>query len=451
MSRFSFCDSLRAAAVALGVALAIAASAPPAHALNIDVITSPGGIKAWLVRDSSLPLVAINFAFQGGASQDPADKPGVANMVSSLLDEGAGPYDSRALHQALDDRAIEFRFTAERDHFRGALRVLKEHRDEAFGLLRLMLTEPRFEPKAVERIRQQIYAVLRRNNTRPGHIASRSWSATAFPGHPYGRPAKGTEETVRTISIDDLKAYRQRVFARAGLKVALIGDLSPEAAGKLLDQAFGGLAATGELAPVADIAPHDIGRRIVHEVDVPQASVVFGGTGIPRKDPDFIAGYVVNHILGGGSFSSRLYEEIREKRGLAYSVQQNLVWRKHTAFTIGSTATRADRTAEALALIEREIARMRDEGPTADELEKAKAYLKGSYALNLDTSDKIVSQLVQIQIDDLGLDYIERRNTLIDAVTLDDAKRAAKRIAAGGLLVTIAGRPRGLASTEPRG
>jgi zinc protease len=442
---------IRIAAAAVIFAFLLAAAATPAQALKIDAIKSPGGIEAWLVQDGTVPLIAISFAFRGGSSQDPADKAGLANMVASLLDEGAGPYDSRAFHQALDDRAVQFRFNAGHDYFRGSLRVLNEHREGAFDLLRLMLTEPHFDPAPVERVRRELVSTLQREMVRPSEIAARAWWATAFPDHPYGRAVKGTPESVQHVTIDDLKSYRQRVFARDGLKVAMIGNITPEAAGKLLDQVFGALPAKGDLTPVPDIAPHTLDRRIVRKVDVPQASVVFGGTGIPRQDPDFIAGYVVNHILGGGSFSSRLYEEVREKRGLAYSVYSSMVWMRHAAAIIGGTATRADSTAEALALIEREIARMREHGPTADELASAKAFLKGSYALNFDTSGKIVSRLVQIQIDELGIDYINRRDEMIDAVTVEDAKRAAKRMFDGGVLVVVAGRPRGLTSKDPRG
>ena len=450
MSGFAPRHLLRAAFAAAIFASALAA-APPALALKIDVIKSPGGIEAWLVQEPSVPLIAISFAFRGGSSQDPADKPGVANMMSALLDEGAGPYDSRAFHQALDERAIQFNFTVGRDYFRGSLRVLKEHRDSAFGLLRLMLTEPHFASPDVERVRRQLHSALRRDTSQPGEIAARSWWSTAFPNHPYGRPVKGTLESVQSITIDDLKSYRQRVFARDRLKVTLIGDISAEAASKLLDVVFGGLPAEGRIEPVADVTLQGIGRRIIHDVDVPQASVVFGGTGIARKDPDFIAAYVINHIVGGGSFSSRLYNEVREKRGLAYSVYSSMVWLSHAAFVVGGTATNADRTAEALTIIEHEVDRLREEGPTADELAKAKAFLKGSYALNFDTSTKIISQLVQMQIDDLGTAYVEQRSGLIDAVTLDDAKRVARRMFDGGLLVTVAGRPRGLISKAPRG
>jgi zinc protease len=432
------------------VAVVLAVAASPAGAVKIDVIKSPGGIEAWLVQEPSVPLVAISFAFRGGTSQDPADKPGVANMVSALLDEGAGPFDSRTFHHALGDRAVDFRYAAGRDYFRGSLRVLKEHQDGAFELLRLMLNEPRFDEPAVERVRRQLHSALLRDTVQPGEIAARAWWSTAFPGHPYGRPVKGTLESVTRITADDLKAYRQRVFTRDGLKVALIGNLTPEAAGKLLDDVFGGLAAIGDLVPVANVAPQGLGRRIVQEVDVPQASVVFGGTGLFRQDPDFIPAYVVSHILGGGS-SSRLYDQVRERHGLAYSVHQSMVWLSHAAVAVGGTASRADRTADALTIIEHEVQRMREEGPSADELAKAKSFLNGSFALSFDTSSKIIERLVQMQIDGLGPDYVERRRMLIEAVTLDDARRAAKRMFDGGMLVTVAGRPRGLTSKAPRG
>jgi zinc protease len=191
-----------------------------------------------------------------------------------------------------------------------------------------------------------------------------------------------------------------------------------------------------------------LGRRIVTKVAVPQAVVTFGGPGLARNDPQFMAAYVVNHIFGGGTFTSRLYSEVREKRGLAYGVSDNLFWFKHAAVTIGGTATRADRTGDAIAIIQAEAKRMAEDGPTAEELAKAKSYIKGSYALTLDTSSKIAAQLVQIQTDNLGIDYIQRRSAMIDAVTLDDAKQAAKRLYGKGMLVSIAGEPKGVASSN---
>jgi zinc protease len=258
----------------------------------------------------------------------------------------------------------------------------------------------------------------------------------------------GTLESLPRITVDDLKSYTHRVMARDKLKIALVGDLDTDTAGKLLDSTFGGLPAKGEFTPVASIVPQGLGRRMVIHLDVPQAVVNFGGPGIARSDPDFMAAYIVNHVLGGGSFSSRLYREVREKRGLAYGIHDSLIWLDHTALMLGSTATRADATGQTLDIVEHEIRRMGEQGPTEEEVIKAKTYLKGSFALGLDTSNRIASQLVQMQLDNLGIDYIERRPSLIDSVTLEDTKRVAKRLLDGGLLVTVVGRPQGVISTE---
>jgi zinc protease len=430
--------------------LALPLFAAPALATTVERVVSPGGIEAWLVHEPAVPMIAVDFAFGGGAVQDPAGKAGTATLVASLLDEGAGDLDSKTFHARLERKAIELGFQAERDTLRGTLRTLTENRDEAFDYLRLALIAPRFDQTDVEIIRAQILSNLRRATTSPSDIASLRWWQTAFADHPYGRPVSGSLESVPTITVDDLKDYTRRVLARSNLKIAVVGDIDAEAVKTMLDRVFGGLPAEPDLKPVANVSPQGLGRRIVVKLDVPQAVVTFGGPGIARKDPDFMAAYIVNHILGGGAFSSRLYQEVREKRGLAYSVYDSLVWLNHSALFLGGTATRADRAGETLDVIDKEIRRLAESGPTAAELASAKAYLNGSFALNLDTSSKIAALLVQLQLDGLGIDYFTRRPQMIDAVTLDDAKRVAKRLLDGGLLVTVAGRPEGLASTSPQ-
>jgi zinc protease len=321
-----------------------------------------------------------------------------------------------------------------------------QNRDEAFDDLRLALTAPRFDAADVEINRQQVLSGLRRATTSPTDIASQRWWATAYAGHPYGRPVNGTLESVPNITVADLKAYTRRVLARDNLKIAIVGDIDAETAKTMLDHVFGALPAKAELTPIEAASPQGLGRRILVSLDVPQSVVEFGGPGIARQDPDFMAAYIVNHILGGGSFSSRLFREVREKRGLAYGVSESLVWLDHAAVMLGGTATRADATGQTIDLIESEIKRLANEGPTEEELAKAKTYLIGSYALGLDTSTKIASQLVQIQLDNLGIDYVDRRTAMIDGVTLADAKRVSKRLLDGGLLITVVGRPEGVQS-----
>ena len=427
--------------------LALLTVAPAASAMQIEKITSPSGIEVWLVREQTVPLVTLSYAFHGGTSQDDADKAGAANLTADMLDEGAGDLDSNAFHERMENHAIELHFQVGRDYFRGTLRALNEHREEAFDLLGLALTAPRFEAGALERVRGQELSTLQNDTTNPNHLASQIWWQTAFPGHPYGRESKGTLETMPRITADDLRDYVRRTFARNELTVSVVGDVDAKTAGALVDRAFAKLPAKNDLKAIASATPRGLGRRIVINLDVPQAVVSFGGQGIARDDPDFMAAYLVNHILGGGSFSSRLYKEVREKRGLAYGVSDSLVWFKRAAVVIGGTATRADRTGDALAIIEAETKRMAEEGPTPEELAAAKSFLKGAYALSLDSSGKIAAQLTQIQLDNLGLDYIQRRGALIDAVTVADAKRVAKRLYGGGMLVTVAGRPKGLTSS----
>jgi zinc protease len=426
--------------VAAGLALMPLALTPSHAAAKIQHLISPGGIEAWFVQDATVPLIAMEYAFGGGATQDPADKPGVGNLVADLLDEGSGELDSKTFHERLDRRAIELSFNSTRDYFRGSLRMLKDNKDEAFDLLRMSLTSPHFESADVERIRAQILSGLRRDSSNPTALASRKFLEIAFGDHPYGRQVSGTLESVPKVDVADMKDYVRRVLAKDTLKIAVVGDVDPATLGSLLDKTFGGLPAKASLAPIPDVEAAKPPQRAFIPLDVPQTVVVFGGPGVRRHDPNFMAAYIVNHILGGGTLSSRLYKEVREKRGLAYSVYESLLWMDHSALFIGNTGTRADRAGETVDAINKEVRRIAEEGPTQQELDEAKSYLKGSQMLALDTSSKLASALLQYQLDRLPIDYIEKRNAIVDAVTLDEAKKAAQRLWGQGLLTVIVGR-----------
>lgn len=420
--------------------LACIQSAPASAAAKIQRVVSPGGIEAWFVQDSTVPLVAMQFAFTGGSAQDPAGKAGTASLVADTLDEGAGDLDSKAYHERLERRAIQLNFSATRDFFRGSLRMLKDNRDEAFDLLRLALTSARFDAEPLERVRAQTLSLLRRESSAPGTIANDRFWAVAYEGHPYAQQPNGTLDSVPKIEAADLKDYVRRVLAKDNLKIAVVGDVDAETVGKLLDQTFGALPAKSELTPIANVDFAKTPQKFFIPLDVPQTNILYGGAGIARNDPDFMAAYIVNHIIGGGSLSSRLYHEVREKRGLVYSISQSLIWMNNSSMFLGSTATRADKATETIDTINAELKRMSEEGPTQQELDEAKSYLKGSQMLALDSSFKFAGALLQYQIDNLGIDYIERRGAIIDAVTLDDAKRVAKRIWGNGILSVSVGR-----------
>ena len=439
-------------AMAAAVAFAVTFIPTAAQATNVERVISPGGIEVWLVRDATVPLVAVEYAFEGGSSQDPVSKPGVANMVAALLDEGAGDLDAAAFQGRMEELAIELRFWADRDYLRGSLRTLSARSDEAFDLLRLALNAPRFEPEAIERIRTQITADLRRQSTDPNTIVSKTLWSTAFPGHAYGRPEKGTLESVAQINRDELRDYPARVLARDKLKIAVVGDIDAATTGRLIDSVFGSLPAKASLTDVPTVKPQALGRRVVVDLDVPQAVVSFGGARSGRASIP---------TLSLPSWSTTSSAAAHSRRGSTRKCARSAVspmastrpftrWSAAALF-MGWTATRAEKAGEAIEIIEAEFRRMAAEGPTEDELAKAKAFLKGSYALRFDTSTKIAGQLVQIQIDDLGIDYIDKRNALIEAVTAEDAKRVAKTLLSGDYLTAIVGRPKGVTTTAPRG
>ena len=424
--------------------ICLSAAFSPAKAMKIQVVTSPGGIKAWLVEAHEVPLIAMRFAFEGGTAQDPENKSGLAYFVSGMLDEGAGDLKSVAFQERIEETAIRMSFDANRDVFLGSFQTLSEKADEGIKLLRMALNEPRFDGDAVERIRGQILAGLEFDLNDPQNVAALEWDKLAFADHPYARPVKGTKKSIAKIGSDDLKGYAANVFARDRLKVAVVGDIDVETLGKVLDQVFGELPETGALKNVPEAAPPIGPQRKVVEMNVPQSVAQFGHRAFKRQDEDFIASYVLNYILGGGGFSSRLMEEVREKRGLAYSVYSYVHPLERAAVYAGNVATKNEAIGQSLDVIRSEIARMAKEGPNAEELQKAKQYLTGSYALRFDTSNKIASQLIWIQIQELGLDYIDKRNGLIEAVSLEDVKRVAKRLLkADGLIVTIVGKPEG--------
>jgi zinc protease len=424
----------------VGLAMTAMMSTASHAAAKIQHLISPGGIEAWFVQDATVPLVAMEFAISGGAAQDPADKSGVGNMVAGLIDEGSGDLDSKTFHERLDRRAIELSFSVTRDYFRGSMRMLKDNRDEAFDLLRMSLTSPHFDSADVERIRTQILSGLRRDTSNPSALASRKFLQIAFGDHPYGRPSNGSLESVPNITIADLKDYVSRVLAKENLKIAVVGDIDAASLGRLLDQTFGALPAKASLTAVPDIEATRPPLREFIPLDVPQTVVMFGGPGIRRNDPNFMSAFVVNHILGGGALSSRLYREVREKRGLAYSVYDSLLWMEHSALFIGNTGTRADRAGETVDAVNTEVRRMAEDGPTQEELDEAKSYIKGSRMLSLDTSSKLASAMLQYQLDRLPIDYFEKRNAVVDAVTLADAKKAAQKLWGRGLLTVIVGR-----------
>jgi zinc protease len=425
--------------------LAVVLFLHPAYAIEIKEVTSPGGIKAWLVESNTIPLIAMNFSFEGGSTSDPVGKEGTANFITGMMDEGAGDMTGEQFQSKRDELAVKIGFDAGNDQFEGSLQTLSKNKETAFTLLRTALTSPHFESDAMERVRQQFLASARDQEQDPDRIASRAWMKLALPNHAYSRASNGTPASIANITTDDLKAMHKLLFSRKGLKVSVVGDIDVVTLGKALDDIFGGLPNTEPPKPTADtlIAKGPVVKII--DRDIPQSVIVFGQQGILRNDPDFFPAYVMSYILGGGGFASRLTTEVREKRGLTYGVGYGLAPLDHAGFYLGTVSTQNEKAGEALTVVKDVLRTMAANGPTQAELDDAKTYLTGSYALRFDSDDKIASQLLGIQQEDLGIDYVNTRNAKVQAVTLDQLKVQARRlIDSEKLIVTIVGKPVGL-------
>lgn len=421
-------------------------AAPLRAEIDITELTSPGGIDAWLVEEETIPFVALELRFKGGASLDLPGKRGASNLMVGLLEEGAGDLDSRAFTERAEALAASFNFDVGDDAVSISARFLTENQDEALALLRDAITQPRFDQTAIDRVKAQIVSGIRSDAQDPDSIVGAEFDRMVFGDHPYGSAIEGTEESLAALTRDDLIEAHQGALARDRVHVGAAGDISPEELANVLDKLLADLPETGAPQP-ADVDVETEAGVTVVPFDVPQSVAIFGHEGIARDDPDFFAAYVLNEILGGGGFEARLMEEVREKRGLTYGVYSYLVPKNHAALYLGRVSSANDRIAEAIDVIRAEWTKMAENGVTQEELDSAKTYLTGAYPLRFDGNGPIANILVGMQIDDLPADYVNTRNDKIEAITLEDIKRVAARILKPeALRFVVVGQPEGLDS-----
>ncbi len=405
--------------------------------LDIKTFQTPAGITVWLVEDHSVPVVSLNFAFEGGLAYDPADKPGVARLVSILLDEGAEDLGSQDFQEKLSNNAISLGFTAGRDAFFGELRTLRDNRDLAFDLLRKALAAPRFENDAIERMKNANVAQIQRDQGDPSWLSARTFNGMMFEGHNYSQPGYGHLASMASITRKDLLAFTKAQFGRDVLKVSIAGDVTQAEAAALIDKTFAALPEKAASVETVDATLQYLGKTILLPLDTPQTYIAVGAPGIRRDDKDWHAAVVMNFIMGGSDFDAWLMHEIREKRGLTYGVYSSLQSMKHAALMQVSLSSSNENVEEVLSIIRTQWQKMADNGPSEQEMKNAKAYLTGSLMLELTSTGDIAQVLNGLQRDGMDADYINRRNDMLNAVTLADMKRVAKRLFKTADLTTV--------------
>ncbi len=423
-------------------------SAPMAQAdVDIKTVTSPGGINAWLVEDHSIPFVALELRFQGGASLDPADKRGATNLMVALLEEGTGDMDARDFARALEAEAAEFSYDTSDDSVGISARFLTETKPQVMELLKGSIVAPNFDEDAIERVRSQVVSILNSDLTDPDSIVSNSFARLVYGDHPYGTSEAGTLESVAALTRDDLIAAHEAVFARDRVFVSAVGDITEDQLTALLDELLGDLPATGAPLP-GDANVNLPGGIQVVDFETPQSTAMFAQPGIPRDHPDYFPVFVLNHIVGGGGFESFLMTEVREKRGLTYGVYSYLADKDGSDLWMGSVASSNDRVAEAIEVIRDLWRSVSENGITEQQLEDAKTYMTGAYPLRFDSNGRIANITAAMQLSGMPVDYIATRNDKVNAVTLEDVNRVAKEwMDPDRLTFVVVGQPENLNST----
>lgn len=426
----------------------VVAASVASAAVDIKTITSPGGINAWVVEEPSIPFVALEIRVRGGASLETPDKRGAVNLMMALLEEGSGDLTAQEFQTQREGLAASFGYRASDDTIALSAQFLTENQDAALALFKQSLINPRFDQDAIDRVRAQVISGINSDAKSPNRIAGAAFDAAAFGDHPYGSSMDGTVETVTGLTQQDMMTAHRNALTRDRLFVSVVGDVTADEVGIMLDNLLGDLPATGPDLP-DDVGFGLAGGITVIDFETPQSVALFGHAGIKRDDDDFFAAFIMNQILGAGGFESRLMDEVREKRGLTYGISTFLVPKFHAEMMLGQVASSNATIAEAIDVTRAEWAHMAQDGVTADELATAKTYLTGAYPLRFDGNGEIADIMVGMQMIGLSPDYVVNRNDYITAVTLDDINRvAAELLDPDALHFVVVGQPEGLETTQ---
>ncbi len=405
---------------------------------QIQTWQTSNGAAVFFVEARELPIVDVQLAFDAAGSRD-GDLPGLARLTNGLLAEGAGELSADAIAEGFAALGVEFGNSSLRDMASVSLRSLSDENtlDPAVEMVNLVLSKPRFPSPAFERVRNQMQIAVKSDRDSPGRVISKAFYSELYPGHPYGQPPGGTEASLADITREDVVRFHGRYYVARNAVIAIVGDLDKSAAKDMAELLVRGLPA-GKPAPSLP-AVQTLATSTQSRIEHPstQTHLRMGQPGMSRLDPDFYALYVGNHALGGSGLVSLLSEEVREKRGLSYSVYSRFSpMRLEGPFMVG-LQTRNDQAEEALQVVRETLVRFVEDGPSDEELVAAKRNITGGFPLQIDSNGKIISYLSSIGFYDLPLDYLDRFTARIDAVTQAQVRDAFRRRVHPDRLLTV--------------
>lgn len=412
--------------VLLSIALLLPASANAASSPypEIKKVKHNDTLSSWLIEDHNLPIVDIILTIRhAGSSYAPDGKEGLTEILAMMLDEGAGNYNSIAFKNRLNDYGIRWSASSDRENFTIQIRTLSQYKNIAFEMLSLALLQPHFDRVAATRVKQQMYTLITKKLEDPDYIAELAWYQHVFGNHPYAKAPYGTHATLDATTRNDLIEFMRTHFAQDKLQVSVVGDITTDELKTSLASLLQHLPAEGSSQPHSKASLNLSGTEEIF-MDIPQTVILFGQRSFGLDDPEFYTAFILNHILGGGSFESRLFKKVRKEKGLTYSIGTYIGLEGNSPILMGSASTRNSQADEAMALIKEEF--RFDQPVTQEELELAKQYQMGSHILRFESNSHIVRYLDFMQQHSLRRDFMEERNKYINAVTLENVNRLAR-------------------------
>ena len=415
--------------------------------LDIQKVKSPNGIEAWLVEDKNLPIISIKFSFKGaGAVNLSTEQQGISQLLSNMLDEGAGDYDSQQFQKALSDHSISLSFGSSRDNFGGSLKFLTREKDKAVELLSLALNKPRFDNEPLERMIQANITRIKSNQGDPNWIAARIFNDRAYENHPYALNSGGTITSLSKITTNDLHNFKNSHLTKDRLHVGVSGNINADELAVLLDKIFNDLPETATKPSLQKINIQNKNNIYFYQKDIPQSIIMIAMDSIDELNEDYYSLQILNHIFGASGFGSRLMEQAREKNGLTYGIYSSLNNSEYLDALTISTSTKNETVGQMLDIIKDEMVKIQTD-ITDEEIKKAKDYIIGSMPLSLTNNDSIASILLNIQLKNRPIHYLDDYKKNIMAVTMDDVLNLAQKLLnPDDMLTIIVGNPETLSN-----
>lgn len=411
---------------------------------TIQQFTTPGGVSVWLVEEPSIPILSLRMAWTAGETNDPAGVEGLTNAMVYHMNEGAGELDAQAFFKGMEELNMSFSCGASNESTYCNASMLTDNVDESFGMIALAFAEPRFDDVPFERFLREQEVGLQTRETNPQYLASRARAAALYPDHSYARETSA--ESIASITQDAMRTQKDLLMVKDGMLVTAVGAMSPAELAPLIDQAVAGLPESSAPVETSDVvlaAPQ--AAPVTVDLPQPQSLVSFAAPAMKREDPDFYTAVVLNYTFGGGGFQSRLMKDLRVDKGLTYGVYTQVSSQDKIQLWSGGGQTKNESAGEFIAGVKANMQTMVADGMTEEELSNAKAYLTGSYPLGFDSNAKIAARMMGVRLDELPVDFFDKRNAMVEAVTLEDVNRvAAEYLSPDNFTFVVVGQPEGL-------